>query len=1043
MNNILRKIIFCQKQIRLLLMLLSFLITLPVAAQDAVVISGAIVSETGEGFPGVTILEMGTSNGTVTDIDGNFTLTVTDGNATLKVSFVGYETQEVKVGGRSTLEISLAPDVKQLEEIVVIGYGTQKKSHLTGAISKVKNEKLDQIAVSRADEALLGQVSGVLIQNTGGSSNDNTPDQGVGSAPTIRIRGTGSVSGGANPLLVIDGVMVDYSFWSSIDMNDVESIEVLKDAASASIFGSRGANGVIMITTKAGKEGNTQFSYNMFFGVQDALRNPNYNRSVAEGSALELEETGELSLRQQYKESIGVDHNWQDDFFNGGIIQSHSLSARGGNKKTTFSTNITYLHDEGVLVTDDFKKYNLKAQIKHKFNKKFQMSLSVNPSFTQRRRFDGSTHDVLRQAPWLPIYHDDSTIQFVDRENFPDVQVGDYARQDHFDNYPFLIVDGDTTEVDIGSTGNTNPMAKILEKDRRDEKFKIFGKLGARYKISNDFSVNAAFSAAFQSTEYTRWQGVLSRHNGAEAASSNYQEQTASTMTGQTFLDYKKTLGDHQIDATVGALIETNQNDFYSITGTGYTSDEFRGVRDGTTIADSAEYSRESRLLSFISRVNYSYKDKYLFSASFRRDGSSVFGSDSKFGNFPALSFGWRVSEENFLKNSKVLNNLKFRFSYGVTGNDNINVGSSEEERIRAYYSPQALLNLSSAVVNNATMVAQNPINIANNSLQWERSIEYNPAVDFGLFGNIITGSFDYYQRISDALLLDNPVSSTTGFNTALVNIGEVKNEGFEFELRANIIRGDKFTWSVTGLGSKNKNTLTDFADSDGQIQSVDEKRAAEWINLVGHPISSFYGWVVKEELPKEHIENAYHPIGGEARDVYVRDINGDGVIDDDDKTVLGSPYPDFNWSITNEFKIGPVDVSFMFQGSHGAEVRNMADQYLYNHFNSQQDQNELALNPENLREKIFTSSIVQDASYISLRTINIGYTFSKSLINKARIDNARIYFTAQNVWYAMADGYTGFNPESIRRTSPTTYGYQVGGGPVAQKFTVGVNLDF
>ncbi|MEL7146095.1 MAG: SusC/RagA family TonB-linked outer membrane protein, partial [Bacteroidota bacterium] len=321
---------------------------------------------------------------------------------------------------------------------------------------------------------------------------------------------------------------------------------------------------------------------------------------------------------------------------------------------------------------------------------------------------------------------------------------------------------------------------------------------------------------------------------------------------------------------------------------------------------------------------------------------------------------------------------------------------------------------------------------------------EFNPAIDFGLFGNVISGSVDYYKRTSSDLLLNQPISGTTGFPAALVNIGEVVNEGVEFELRTNNLRTQNFFWSTTFIGSHNRNTLTGFADADGQITNVDSKRAAEWINLVGNPISSFYGYVVDRDIPLEYIVDPFHPIGGQAQDVYVKDLNGDGIIDADDKTVLGSPYPDFVWSITNEFTFKNFDLSFMFQGSHGAEVRNMGDQYLFNHFNSSQDFDPtITPDQEFIQQKIFTSDIIQDASYVALRNVNLGYNLPAKILGNSPIKKARVYFSGQNLLYIMGDDYTGFNPEAIERTSAINHGYQRGGGPIARKFVLGVNMDF
>lgn len=1027
MKNILLLSKRYQKHSFVWLLVLNVMVVTPVFAQD-ITISGIVSSEENEPLPGVTIIVQGTSKGTVTDIDGKYRLEAAS-DAVLDFSFIGYLKQSVSVGGRSSIDLAMAPDVEQLEEVVVIGYGTQKKSHLTGAISKVENTNIDQIPTSRADQAMVGRVAGMNVQNSN--------PEGVGGAPTIQIRGVGSITGGSGPLLVIDGVAVDSDFWSNIDMNDVASIEVLKDAASAAIFGSRGANGVVMITTKSGESGKTKFAYNGFYGWQDVQKNPDYNTSVADGMAAERAANGELSDRSRYKELIGVDNNWQDIIFDGGNTQSHTISARGGNESTTFSTAMTYAHDEGVLLTDDFKKYNLKAKVDTKVNDELSFGVSLNPSYTERRRFDGSTHDILRQTPWLPVYHDENTIQYVDRTVYPDVQVGDYALQRHFDNYD---LDGDGTLIDISNTSNTNPAAKVLERDRRDFQFKMFGKFYAKYKLSDKFSVQAALSGDYQNTERKRWQGVESNRNGASAASLTMNNENKIHVVTQGFLNYNQTFGNHDVSGTAGVVAETFNEKYTDVAGTGYEFDFVPTLDAAAEASMWGSREREKRLLSFIARVNYSFSDKYLASISFRRDGSSVFGPDKKYGNFPAASVGWRISEEAFLAGSSVVNNLKLRVSYGVTGNDQISTGN----RLNDWYSHTALLSSRTATIGGGTASAFNPQNIANPELGWERSIEINPAIDFGFFDNIISGSIDYYKRTSDDLLLNVDVSGVTGFNNALVNIGEVTNEGIEVELRTNNIRTDKFRWTTTFLGSRNVNTLTDFANSDGLIQSVDEKRAAEWISSVGDPISSFYGYVVDREIPLEYLIDPYHPIGGQAQDVYVKDLNGDGQIDADDKTILGSPYPDFIWSITNTFTLGGFDLSFMFQGSHGAEVRNMGDQYLYNHFNSQQGFDPATTpDQEFIQQKIFTNSIVQDASYIALRNVNLGYNLPREWTSRIGMTSARLYVSGSNLMYLKSDNYTGFNPESLTTTSPTTYGYQRAGAPIARSIVTGVIIEF
>lgn len=1007
-----------------------------VFGQNTHLLSGVVSSSVdSQPVSGVQVLVKNTSKQTTTDSKGFYQIQVKQGDV-LNFSLDGFKTKTVIAGREVELNVSLEETVKTIDEVVVIGYGTQKKSLLTGAISKVDNKDLDQIAVSRVDDALVGQFAGVNIQATDGQA---------GSAPTIRVRGTGSLAGSSSPLIVVDGMVVDEDFLGSLDMSNVASFEVLKDAASAAIYGSRGANGVIMITTKNGKKGKTKITYDDFSGVKEARKSKPYYFSIKDWMKEELKETGTLTDRSRYIQLIGIDNDWQNIVFRPGLITNQNISARGGSESTKFSASLGYTHDEGVLMVGDFKKYNARLSVDSKVSDKLRLGLSLSPSYTNTVRFDGQVYDIVRQAPWLPLYLNNQVMPFVNRlrENgrWKDAQLGDYAEQRMFDDFNLItmqpVAAGGT---DISDTSNTNPAAKVLERDRRDLRAKLFGKFYANYNITPDLTLNTSLGGDFQNTTNRRFIGEKSNNIGPSAIQLTLADQNVIHVVNEDYLSYNKTFGNHDIAAIAGFSVEKWDTSFKTVTGTGYDNDYIKTLSAATLISDKQSINFQRRLVSLYSRINYAYANKYLASVSIRRDGGSVFGPDHKYGNFPAASVGWVISKENFLQNSGFINNLKFRFSYGVTGNLNLDTGNDLIDN----YPYLALLTASSAIVNNQQVTGFNPVNIANPFLQWERSIEFDPGVDFSFFNNIISGSFDYYKRESDQLLLYNPISSTTGFTNVLQNLGKVENRGFELELRSRNISREKFRWSTTILASINKNILQSFGDSNGLIQNVDNKRAAEWINLIGHPISSFYGWVVDKQIPKEFIKDPWFPVGGQAKDVYVKDLNGDGVIDDDDKTILGNPYPKLIWSFSNEFKIGNFDVSFMFQGSHGAQVRNMGDQYLFNHFNSSQSY-DLKTTPNQgfIREKIFTNSIIQDASFITLRNVNIGYTLPKDLMNKLGITGARIFATGQNLIYRVAKGYTGFNPESINNTSATTYGYQIGGSPVFRTIAMGFNIEF
>jgi len=998
-----------------LLLLAIALLNISLYAQDSFQLKGTVSDANNVPIPGANIVIANSTKGTSTDFDGNYEITVKKGDV-LNFSYIGYVNQQVVIVNQKTVNITLTEDASQLDEVVVVGYGTQKKSHLSGAVSKVTNESLDQIATARADDALVGQVSGVNIQAT-------NPE--AGEAPTIRIRGVGSINASSNPLLVIDGVISDIEFFGNINMNDVESIEILKDAASAAIYGSQGANGVVLITTKQGKEGKTRFNLNTYTGFKSVPINENYNMSLAEHARRELAATGSLGAQTRAKQLLGVDHNWQEDIYNGGTISSHNFSVRGGSDKTKFSVSLGYLDDEGVIITDDYQRYSLKLKLDTKVTDKLSFGANLTPSYTDRRRLDGDTYGVLRQGPWLPIYHTAQTIQYAD----PGKQIGDYASQSDFTAIP---LDGGT--VSIRQSGDSNPFAQFNEVNFTEQRFALQGSLYAKYNFTDAFSFTSTFGGTYRANRDQRYVGVLQHSTGAARSSSRFRSRHETNMIADNLLNYDKSFGKHDINA-VGGVSAQKINTYYTeTTGIGYQFDYIETLNGATTISNATSSEIDRRRLSFLGRLNYAYDNKYLVSLSMRRDGSSVFGDNKKYGNFPAASVGWNVANENFLRDSDVISNLKLRASYGVTGTDAIDE-----------YLYLSLLNPSSAVVGGTVTTGFNPANIANPNLQWERSIEYNPGIDFGFFNNVITGSFDYYNRTSDKLLLDLDIPAATGFSNTVVNNGKVENKGFELELRSRNVSNEKFRWTTSFLASRNKNTLLDFGTANGLISNVDDKRAAEWINLVGHPISSFYGFVEDREIPLEYINRPFDVVGAQAQDVYVKDLNGDGVIDDDDKTILGDPYPDIVWSVTNDFNIGDFDLSFMFQGSHGAELRNMEVQYYYNQFSSSQDFNPATTpDQEFIQQKIFTSNIIQNASYVALRNVNIGYSLSKDLASTLGLSGARVYLAGQNLLYITAKNYTGANPEAVNSRSTTTqYGYHLGGAPISRTISLGLNLDF
>lgn len=997
-------------------------------------VSGTVTAAS-DGLPliGVSVIiknDSGTVIGTATDFNGFYELDAKETDI-LVFSFTGMETQEVAINGRSVIDVVLKEDAELLSEVVVIGYGKQKKSHLTGSVSKVKNEQLDQIPMARVDDALVGQVAGVNIQMT---------NPAAGEAPSIRVRGQGSISFDSNPLIVVDGITVgsDADFLSSLDMNDVESIEVLKDAASSAIYGSRGANGIIMITTKAGKEGPTQFAYDSYVGFK-SVPATDVLSSVDEWVQYTRDNNdGVISDKLQHILDMGTSTNWEEVMMEGGMIQSHALSARGGTKNTKFRAALSYLNDEGVLLTDNYKKINFRLNLDTKVSDRVTFGITLNPSYTEQRRFPIGIHDAIRQNPWLPIYLDENNIQFVNRyrENgrWADAQIGDYAMERMFDDFDYAAgVPSTGSGLDISNTSNQGAYAKVVERDHRKFQTKVFANAYAMVNITDDLFFKQSVGGDFRFTKNVNWAGIQASRNGSGDSESTRSSNVQFHSVSESTLNLSKDFGPHEIDAVVGFAYEKWDNEYTNIEAGGFDFDYIHTIPAANLLGAETSQTEEV-LISYLSRVNYAYDSKYLVSLSARWDGSSKFGPDNKFGFFPAASLGWRISEEGFLKDNDLVEELKVRFSYGVSGS---NAGIGEYDHI-GLISP-----VGTALGGNAT--GFNATNISNSDLRWEKLVEWNPGIDVSLMKGRFGASFDYYERTSEDLLLNLPIPSVTGFETALVNKGVVENKGFELELISRNITNSDFSWSTSAILTHNENTLIDFSGASGLISIVDDKRAAEWIALEGYPVSSFYGYVVKQEIPLEYINDPYYPINAQSEDIYVKDLNGDGVIDTDDRTVLGSPYPDLIWSVSNNLRFKSFDLSFMFQGSHGAEVRNISSQYIKNEFGSTQDTNSDFPDAALVQDRIFTNDDVQDASYIALRNFNLGFTFPKRILERVGVNKLRVYASAQNLLYIMSKGYEGYNPEGIDQglDSPLTYGYQRGPAPIFRTISAGVNLAF
>ncbi len=1008
-----------------ILFLGEFHLAASLSSQQEKTVTGTVTDQEGAPIPGVSVAVVGTTTGAITDLEGNFSIVLPEGARTLSFSYVGMTTQEIEIGNQTVFNVTLEESTTALDEVVVIGYGTIRKSHLTGAISKVTNEKLEQIPTSRVEEALIGKVSGVNIQMVNASA---------GSAPTIRVRGIGSITADASPLIVKDGVVVSPDYLTTMNMNDIESVEVLKDAASAAIYGSRGGNGVIMFTSKKGTPGKTIFTFNSYAGVKYTFPKRRYEpfSTISEWKEFVLaNNNGVLTDEMRYIELLGTENRWPDVFFDEGLISSISLSARGGNENTRFSVSTNYHRDEGVLLTDGFQKMNLRLNVSTKPHKRIEFGGMIDPSYSKQREFGDDIHAVLRVAPWLPIYHDEHTLQFVRTSVYPDVKVGDYARERHFDGY---ILPGNTTGTSISTSSSVGPVARVAEIEDYVYNFNLFTNMFLTINIANGLDFTTSLSASYQNKEETHWAGEKADTGGPSDIESEYGSRTSIHLTNENIFSYNRLFGKHEINAIAGASFEKWKINLSDIEGTGYAFDYIQTINAASVIAGASTEIMEESLAALISRFNYSYDNKWLVSISARYDGSSRFGSDTKWGFFPAGSIGWRISEEDFMKNISWISNLKPRISYGITGN-NTGIG---------YYSSIGRLESITAILDGSKVSGFNPINISNNDLRWEKSVEWGPGIDLGFLHNRLTMSLDYYSRKSKDLLLDQEIASVTGFSVATVNIGEVKNYGFEVELGSTILSTSNMNWSTSVILSHNTNELIDFAGASGLITYEDSKRPAEYIALEGNPISSFYGYRYLKDIPIEWLNDPFYPINGKGQSVYVQDLNGDGLITPDDRTILGSPYPKWVWGFNSAFNYKIFDFSFTMQGSHGAKTLNMDPQYWEKHFDSQMAYRADFPDKDLVVPRILTNKCVQDASYIALRSINLGCRIPSKFSRKVGINTARFYVSGQNIIFIMSDEYTSFNPEGVTETtSPLRGGYQRGTPPVPSAVTLGLTLDF
>jgi TonB-dependent starch-binding outer membrane protein SusC len=1059
------------KKMRILFFLFLLFSISTVFAQKKEITGKVINKETGAPLEGLSVVPDKASQGVVTKADGTYSIAVNAGATSLSFSFVGFETKIVMIGNKKKIDVEMTVSVAEGAEVVVVGYGTQKKSSLTGAIAKFKNEKLDEAPVSRLDQALQGKIAGVQIQNISSEA---------GAAPKINIRGISSVNAGASPLVVIDGMPVADGL-SFLNPADVESIEVLKDAASAAIYGSRGASGVIIVTTKKGSASKPKYNFKYASGYKkdykryDIMNTQQYVGMLFDEMKLRstdptvVQSTNTVADADRASYIIetqlrrGQSTDWQSESLRPGSFKNIQLSASGGSKDVRYYVSGGYQNDEGMMNKSNFEKFNVRTKVDIDFSKKVKLSLNLNPSYAKKITPSQNFTNFWRYPTWLPVYHNDLTAALV-RGNvqYATIQEGDFAHTRHFNGFKYsgLMPDGTTWTSPTTSTpsgsAQQNPRSDVLRSDLYNNDYRL--------QSSAELSVQLAPGLIFKTLGtsmmyYSSGLNFYERDYNSEGSnnSGTFINNNYTDLLSENTLNYNKSLKKHDFSLLAGFTSQTTKIKNQQTTGIDFPSDDIRTLNSAAQIDASKTTGANNQigLLSYLGRLNYAYDNKYLFSVSFRTDGSSYFGTGKKWGSFPSISGGWVLSKEKLFDKINWLSNLKVRASYGVSGNNRIVDFAFLDLLYGANYTYGGGTGVSSPGLVSSSSFLSNP------NITWESTGQNNYGVDLALFKNRISLSLDIYKSKTDKLLLQQSAMAFTGVPQFWNNLGSLENKGFEIELTTKNVQKSKFSWTTSANISHNQNKILQLGTESFLLNQGE--RTEVYRNRVGDPLVVFYGfktdgvWLSQDQINKSGLTSSLSSIfvpGG----LKIVDVNGDGKLDNSDRTDLGNPYPDFNWGITNTFKFAGIDFSFLLQGVQGGKVINGDPNYnesrrtitTYN-----KNRWVSAANPgdgktpfsTNGYNWMLTDYVIEDASYYALREVNLGYTLPSNVIKKLKINSLRFYFSAQNLFFQTAKGYRSLNPEGRFNSGPYSSvlidGYQRGAFPIPQTVTAGIDINF
>ena len=986
-------------------------------------VEGTVVSsEDQTALPGVTILEIGTTNGTVTDVEGNYAIAVSSADAVLEFSYVGFRTQEIPINDQTSLNVSLEEDVASLDEVVVVGYSTQKKKDLTGAVITVRPEDFAPGTNSNAAQLLTGSAAGVNVSQV-----SSAPGGGI----KVQVRGAGSINSSNDVLFVVDGLPgVDPN---SLSPDDIASIEVLKDASAAAIYGTRAANGVVLITTKSGESGKTTLSYGAYVGTQavskqlDVLGGADYMRLINLRSNSATYSDEEIA-------AIGEGTNWQDEIFTQAPIQNHQLSMSGGGDNGNYYVGLNYFDQQGIVKSSSSKKYNARINVETRPLDKLRIATNIN--FTRQltknilfsnaaNDFAGPINTAIQFDPTLPPTLNDQGRYFLN---------------------PSIALD--------------NPVALIEGIDDQDLFTKFYGSLTADYEITPNLTATVRVGAELNNARsdfYRSRVTDLGRANGGDGSISSPGD-TPSEYTHwltEYLLKYQKMIGQHNFSLLGGTTFEEFISRNIALSSAGFLSDvtgtDLLQSGDGELRDNVSSSKVKNQLNGFLGRATYGFNDKYLLTASFRIDGSSRFSKDNQYAFFPSGSIGWRISEEAFMANATWIDELKLRVGYGELGNQGIN----------NYETIQTLVAGGNSVFGGAIAQGVVPARLPNPDLRWETTAEINVGIDYSLVEGRISGSIDYFDRKTSNQLFVQPLPSVVGFSSVRTNFGEVTNRGVDFSLQTKNLTG-ALTWTSSLTLSFLRNKVTQLPEFTEELITGNIGTFISDYNIVkvGSPLRTFYGYEIDGIFQEgDNIEDAPTPeVDGYAAGMprFV-DQDDNGVIDSEDRVVLGDPFADVSFGLNNSLRFKGLSLDVYITGVEGIETldanvteslyptndfRNTISRYFRERWTPENPSNEL---PSGISPSLYgggraiNSLTVVDASYVRLKNVTLGYNVP--LADDIALSSLQVYVAAENL--ITVTNYEGYDPDASAAGANNVSKVNYNSYPLARTFRLGVNVQF